>query len=181
MYVALISFFAGIIVWTALEYAVHGWLAHVMTTFVSPIHDAHHRNPAAVFAIGTWPPAIAIWISCIVRFGVSPGTLILTGIMAGFLAYEVVHYRFHFIRPASRIESYLRVRHLYHHQRNPGVAFGVTTPLWDCIFATDANTPASDFAALRRCPPLSGPSNLGAVASRVVAAASRNRLARTSR
>jgi hypothetical protein len=50
-------FIAGLLGWTFLEYAIHGWTGHRLATFVTPLHNVHHRDPRAVFALGAWLPA----------------------------------------------------------------------------------------------------------------------------
>ncbi len=45
-------FVLGLMAWTLLEYAIHAWLSHTFKTFATPMHEAHHREPHAVFAIG---------------------------------------------------------------------------------------------------------------------------------
>jgi sterol desaturase/sphingolipid hydroxylase (fatty acid hydroxylase superfamily) len=159
MLMAIAMFCLGLAAWSLLEYAVHGWLGHVFPTFVAPIHDVHHRDPAAVFAIGVWVPLMLLWIVTLVSLGWHPGAVFISGIVVGFAFYEVIHYRIHFSRPLSKLESTLRARHLYHHLINPNSCFGVTSPLWDIIFGTD-DTAARNIEMFDRVEPLTGISNL---------------------
>ncbi len=82
-------FVAGLAGWTLLEYALHGGLAHLHTTFITPIHAVHHRDPHAVFAIGTWLPSAAVLALLLVLFGWAPGVVFYLGVLCGFAAYEV--------------------------------------------------------------------------------------------
>ncbi len=154
-------FACGLGAWTFLEYVIHGWMSHVFVTFVSPLHDAHHREPARVFATGAWIPALVLALAGLWRYGWAPGVIFYLGILCGFIVYELVHYRIHFARPATRFEARLRARHLAHHLRRPDALFGVTTPLWDRIFGSE---PAPDEmtrlgAVVRDVAPLVGASN----------------------
>ncbi|MGH7924157.1 MAG: sterol desaturase family protein [Candidatus Binatus sp.] len=157
-------FLAGLFAWTLVEYVIHGLLGHARRTFVTPLHNVHHRDPRAVFALGAWiPTAVALggawWM-----FGLAPGVIFYAGIVCGFAAYEYVHYRIHFAEPSCAIEERLRARHLAHHMSEPDAIFGVTTRLWDVLFDTE---PAPErmrelAAAGARVAPLGGRSNLGA-------------------
>lgn len=166
-------FIAGLLGWTFLEYAIHGWMGHRFATFVNPLHHVHHRDPRAVFALGAWLPALLPLLVGAAR-GARGWTIFYAGILAGFAAYEVLHYRMHFRAPACRAETWLRTRHLVHHYCAPALNFGVTTALWDCVFKTSASGANADALAARvaSVAPLEGHSNLaapGAVMRRLIA------------
>jgi sterol desaturase/sphingolipid hydroxylase (fatty acid hydroxylase superfamily) len=165
-------FGAGLLTWTFLEYAIHGWMSHRFATFASPLHQVHHRDPRAVFALGAWLPAllpILLGMVC----GAHSWTLFYGGILAGFAVYEIVHYRVHFRAPACRAEERMRTRHLIHHYCAPAKCFGVTTALWDHVFGT-AMGGADDAVMAARVAsilPLEGSSNVaapGAVMRRLI-------------
>jgi sterol desaturase/sphingolipid hydroxylase (fatty acid hydroxylase superfamily) len=162
MLAAVAIFAAGLFAWTFVEYAIHGWMAHVFRTFAAPLHDVHHRDPHAVFTIGAWIPAAAVWLLGLAVFGLVPAMLFYSGLLAGFAAYELIHYRIHFCAPANTIEENLRTRHLIHHYRAPDRCFGVSVPLWDRIFGTDLsdNVLARHADSVRAITPLEGRSNL---------------------
>jgi dihydroceramide fatty acyl 2-hydroxylase len=128
---------SGCATWTLLEYAIHGWLGHRFQTFVSPMHQVHHRDPHAVFTAGAWVPVGVVLLGGFAFFGPHPAILFLIGLSAGFTAYEVLHYRIHFRRARNRWETRLRLRHLAHHERAPQQIFGVTTEMWDLVFGTE--------------------------------------------
>jgi 4-hydroxysphinganine ceramide fatty acyl 2-hydroxylase len=166
-------FIAGLFGWTFLEYVIHGWMSHRFATFVTPLHNVHHRDPRAVFALGAWLPALLPILIGTAR-GARVWTIFYAGMLTGFAAYEVLHYRMHFRAPSCRAEAWLRTRHLIHHCA-PALNFGVTTALWDCVFKTRAS--GADAAALvarvASVAPLEGHSNLaapGAVMRRLIAA-----------
>jgi sterol desaturase/sphingolipid hydroxylase (fatty acid hydroxylase superfamily) len=165
MLVDALIFAAGMFAWTLLEYVIHGVLGHAHRTFVTRLHEVHHRDPRAVFALGAWVPVVVVigvawWI-----FGAAPGVIFLGGAAAGFGGYEFFHYRFHFSTPACALEGRLRERHLAHHFREPDAIFGVTTRLWDVVFGTEpeANRMRVLASAGKQIEPLSGRSNLGRV------------------
>jgi sterol desaturase/sphingolipid hydroxylase (fatty acid hydroxylase superfamily) len=156
-------FVAGLFAWTVLEYVIHGVLSHSHRTFVTRLHDVHHRSPANVFAIRAWPGTAIVVLTLLYFFGAAPGMIFLLGLLAGFATYEFLHYRIHFASPSCAIEAQLRARHLAHHFRSPDEIFGVTTPLWDIILGSQPDSARmrelSDAGA--RIPPLSGRSNFG--------------------
>lgn len=150
----------GILTWTFIEYLVHGWLSHTFQTFVSSLHRVHHNDPRAVFTIGAWLPLAILWLSLMLLFGFSPAIIYLTGIIAGFAAYEALHYRIHFRLARNPIERYLRTRHLLHHHSAPDHYLGVTSPFWDLLFGSESPLSADALALSARTPPLCGPTNL---------------------
>jgi sterol desaturase/sphingolipid hydroxylase (fatty acid hydroxylase superfamily) len=162
MGVCAVIFIAGLLSWTLLEYVIHGWMAHLHNTFVAPIHAVHHRDPYAVFAIKAWLPSLAVAVLLLGLFGTAPGVIFYFGLLCGFAAYEVVHYRIHFASRLTPVERRLRDRHLVHHLRRPTMCLGVVTAFWDKVFGTEPARQELDTlcASVRDVPPLTGPSNL---------------------
>jgi sterol desaturase/sphingolipid hydroxylase (fatty acid hydroxylase superfamily) len=173
--VCIVALFgAGLFSWTFLEYAIHGWMGHRCAGLVHSVHQGHHRDPSAVFAIGAWIPAIlplvlGTW------FGAAGWPFFYAGMLTGFASYELLHYRMHFSPPLCRTEARLRRRHMVHHYCAADRCFGVTTSFWDEIFGTGISAAeheifASRIASIR---PLRGRSNIrapGAVMRRFVGA-----------
>jgi 4-hydroxysphinganine ceramide fatty acyl 2-hydroxylase len=155
-------FVGGLIAWTFLEYLIHGWMSHAFRTFASPLHQVHHRDPSRVFTIHAWIPIAATWLAGLAVWGLAPAMVFYSGMVAGFVTYEFVHYRIHFVSPPNRLEAYLRERHLVHHYRAPDRCFGVTSPLWDSVFRSGIADPEMRAmrAAVAATPPLAGPSNV---------------------
>ena len=165
-------FVAGLFAWTLIEYVIHGVLGHAHRTFVTALHDVHHRDPHAVFALGAWVPTAVVLIGAIAWFGLAPGVVCYGGIVCGFAVYEYVHYRIHFVSPANAVEERLRARHLAHHTREPDAIFGVTSRIWDVVFGTEPEPERMrELAATGgRVAPLAGPSNLARmIRSRIAA------------
>ncbi len=156
---------AGLFTWTLLEYVIHGVLGHEYRTFVTPLHDVHHRDPHAVFALGSWIPATLVLFGGLAWFGLGAAVIFYGGILAGFAVYELVHYRIHFSSPSCEFEARLRARHLAHHLGEPDAIFGVTSRIWDVVFGTDPEPERMRelAAAGARVAPLAGSSNLGRI------------------
>jgi len=172
MLVDALIFAAGLFAWTLVEYVIHGVLGHTHRTFVTPLHDVHHSDPRAVFALGAWIPTAVVLAGALAWFGLAPGVIFYGGIVGGFAAYEYLHYRIHFASPSCAVEARLRARHLAHHTREPDAIFGVTTRIWDVVFGTE---PAPErmrelAVAGARVAPLAGSSNLGRVVRSHIAA-----------
>ncbi len=163
MLLDVIIFVGGVFAWTIVEYVIHGVLGHAHRTFVTGLHEVHHREPRAVFALGAWIPTVVVLIGAWAMFGLAAGVIFYGGIVAGFAAYEYVHYRIHFAEPSCAVEERLRARHLAHHTREPDAIFGVTTRLWDVVFGTEPKPARMRelAAAGARVPVLTGSSNLG--------------------
>ncbi len=159
---------AGLFSWTIIEYVVHGVLAHSHRTFVTKIHGIHHGDPHRVFTIRAWPWVAIVYFGSLALVGISASTIYLSGIIAGFLAYEFLHYRFHFVKPGSDLEAWLRARHLAHHAGAPNAYFGVTTPLWDLIFGSEPERTrrAELEARASQMAPLTGRTNIERITSR---------------
>jgi len=154
-------FVLGLFAWTFLEYVIHGVLSHIFTTFATPLHNEHHRDPHAVFTVGAWLPTALISILVFGIFGLTPATTIWLGVVAGFLSYEFLHYRMHFVRPICALEDRMRTRHLAHHFREPTAIFGVTNSIWDRALGSEPDDArlAAMRASVAHTQPLLGPSN----------------------
>lgn len=161
----LLLFGAGLFVWTFLKYAIHGWMSHRFVTFATPLHQVHHHDPAAVFAVRAWLPAAAVLAALLIGFGMTPAIVFICGLTGGFVMYEAVHYRLHFTSPASRYEERLRTRHLAHHLAMKDRCLGVTSPLWDRVFGTEPllHEMAALASRLGAVEPIAGRSNLGRI------------------
>ena len=154
-------FAIGIGAWTLLEYVIHGVLSHLFRTPVSALHQVHHADPHAVFTSRAWIPVTLVILAVIGFFGFRPGTIALLGLVAGFIGYEILHYRIHFARPQNRFERYLRTRHLAHHAIAPDALLGVTNSLWDHVLGTEpAHSRLQEMErAVEKIPALTGSTN----------------------
>lgn len=138
-------FLLGIVFWTLLEYVLHRFVFHRFRGILGSFHHEHHRAPRNLqylfvrlpFSIGSSMLLIAvIW-------GLT-GNIVQTlqgmsGIWAGYLYYESVHYRVHFSPADGGWIGRQRRAHFRHHFHNSRKWFGVTTPLWDYVFRTTSS------------------------------------------
>jgi 4-hydroxysphinganine ceramide fatty acyl 2-hydroxylase len=140
----------GVLIWTLLEYGLHRFVFHVrvplrnpqLREFVNSSHLLHHASPRDRNKVLV-QPTFGLVVSAILFIAtyISTGSLfsttaIMTGIWAGFLYYEAVHYRVHFSLSGSGFIARQRRMHFYHHFTNNKRCFGVTSPLWDYVFGT---------------------------------------------
>jgi sterol desaturase/sphingolipid hydroxylase (fatty acid hydroxylase superfamily) len=140
----------GFLAWTLLEYALHRFAFHNpiplrnrrLREMVNASHPEHHaspRDPEKVLVrpvYGLLISGILYGFLYLLSGGLFPAASLMTGLWAGFLYYEAVHYRVHFsLSPSGLIARQRRV-HFYHHFTNNKRCFGVTSPLWDYVFGT---------------------------------------------
>jgi hypothetical protein len=138
----------GILVWTLIEYLLHRFLLHsrpqapALLAIVEKLHLGHHRNPQdegkiTVPVLGSLPIAGGLLGLFRLMTGSWPvAALLMTGSIAGYLYYEMMHF---WIHCGARHGSWLsnrRANHLSHHFRDQMRWFGVTTQVWDLILGT---------------------------------------------
>ncbi|MCB9677987.1 MAG: sterol desaturase family protein [Alphaproteobacteria bacterium] len=138
---SLVAFLAGAFLWTFLEYVIHRFLGHERTQNPFGVeHVAHHSRgdyfapaakkigAAAVFAAVLLPPGVLL--------GGTLGVAFVVGLLASWMAYEVLHRLEHVHSGFGAYGRWARRHHFYHHFHDPRVNHGVTTPLWDIVFGT---------------------------------------------
>lgn len=129
---ALLWIGIGLLIWTLVEYWIYRLLFHGRTLF-EPMHQEHHRLPKAMIGVASWgtfSAFAAIWLVC--------GSAFTAGLMAGYLAYCAIHVRMHHHARDARLSRYIALMHAHHvgHHRGGHGNFGVSSPLWDFVFAT---------------------------------------------
>jgi sterol desaturase/sphingolipid hydroxylase (fatty acid hydroxylase superfamily) len=142
-------FVIGLFSWTLIEYFLHRFIFHGIKTepwksLTAVFHLSHHEAVAAhgpdlviTRPAGSLPFAILFYfLFALLSLSFSAAALIETGVFAGYLFYECVHYSVHHFQPKSRLGQLLRNYHLQHHLVCPDRRFGVTSPLWDRVFGT---------------------------------------------
>lgn len=132
---------AGLIAWTALEYALHRWLLHSVPPF-NRLHALHHAHPAALIGTPTWlsaPLFLALWAALALEASAFVAGGLATGLMIGYLAYAAVHDAVHHrrARPGSWLHR-AKLRHARHHRAEASSEFGVSSGLWDAILRTNS-------------------------------------------
>lgn len=132
-----VLFGIGLLAWTIVEYLLHRLAFHGFAP-----HSEHHANPTdPVYIVAPLPLSLT---SSAVLFGAfwlaaqwwAASAMIMAGVWAGYLAYEMVHLRIHSPAPGGALLRALRKHHYYHHFASDQVCYGVTTPLWDWVFGT---------------------------------------------
>jgi sterol desaturase/sphingolipid hydroxylase (fatty acid hydroxylase superfamily) len=144
-------FAAGVLVFTFFEYALHRLVFHGLiraaerdskwrfAAFMA--HGYHHEFPndksrLVMPPMISWPLgamfAIVYWLA----LGSTQFFPMLAGTMAGYIAYDWVHYYTHHFRPTWRLGKWYRAYHLRHHFQDHDKFFGISTPLWDLFFRT---------------------------------------------
>ena len=134
----------GLAAWTLVEYLLHRFVLHRMPPFKS-LHATHHRRPlaligsptlltAASFGILVFAPSLAVlglWRACALTLGM----------VAGYLAYTILHHAVHHWRWSTPWLLHRRHWHALHHGSPAQLTcFGVTSNFWDHVFSTQAMT-----------------------------------------
>jgi dihydroceramide fatty acyl 2-hydroxylase len=145
----------GLIVWTFTEYAMHRFVFHlaprsaVHRRLQFIVHGVHHEDPDDPTRLLMPPAPAAITAAALyVVFRMVLGSEwidpFFAAFLMGYLAYDYTHFVIHRRSPRTRLGRYLRRRHMRHHFVTPDARWGVTSPLWDWIFRTTGEPPASE-------------------------------------
>lgn len=142
--VALLAAFGlGAVGWTLAEYLLHRFVFHgaCATRLGAKEHRKHHAQ--VDYFAPWWQKALAAVAATAVMLPVSVvagsvvwGVAFTAGFIGMYLLYEVLHRRAHTHGPHGAYGRWRRRNHLTHHFVDPRRAQGVTTPLWDHVFAT---------------------------------------------
>jgi len=139
-------FLGGFLVFTFVEYLMHRYLyhmepdTHMKDKLQYSVHGVHHDYPKDKDRLAM-PPFIsglyAVILYFLFDFIMGDSALFfLPGFLLGYALYLGVHYTVHAYQPPKNFLKILWVNHAIHHYKDPDVAFGVSTPLWDYIFGT---------------------------------------------
>jgi dihydroceramide fatty acyl 2-hydroxylase len=144
---AALAWGGGFFGWTLMEYVLHRFLFHWKPKgpfgrqfhFVS--HGIHHLDPwdatRLVFPpLGTLVVILPIFGLLWLAFPLGVALGIVSGLLAGYLLYDMTHYHVHHRKPRTRWGKFLKAWHLEHHHRHPNAMWGVSSPLWDLVFRT---------------------------------------------
>jgi sterol desaturase/sphingolipid hydroxylase (fatty acid hydroxylase superfamily) len=140
------TFFAGILVFTWVEYQVHRHVFHMKTytdlrtKLQYTLHGVHHEFPKDKDRLAM-PPLLSVTIATILLllFKLVLGDFVfsfLPGFLVGYAGYLSVHYMVHAFPPPKNIFKALWVNHGVHHYKDGEIIFGVSSPLWDYIYGT---------------------------------------------
>jgi len=147
-----VGFLLGWLIWTFVEYSIHRFIFHYHPNterakeFFFVAHGVHHAQPLCKTRL-VMPPAVSIplallflgifYLLFVVTFRIPhllPPTF--SGFIAGYLIYDLMHYRIHHARKNTGLFARFRKHHLRHHGRCVARRFGISSPLWDYIFGT---------------------------------------------
>ncbi len=129
---------AGAAGWTLVEYLLHRFVLHGLPPFKA-WHHLHHQRPRALIfgptllssaLIGGLVFGPAWWL-----LGAAHAQALTLGLVLGYLAYGVVHHSAHHGGGGAWMRARRRWHALHHHAPQPG-GYGVSTGLWDHVFAT---------------------------------------------
>jgi dihydroceramide fatty acyl 2-hydroxylase len=147
-----IGFLIGLFLWTFTEYTLHRFVFHFrprtpgQARVIYLFHGIHHHQPRCKTRL-VMPPVVSIplalffygifWLILDVVLA-EPQWIAPTfaGFIAGYLAYDMLHYATHHLPMRRGVFKFLKRYHLQHHYKTPDRRFGVSSPLWDVLFGT---------------------------------------------
>jgi sterol desaturase/sphingolipid hydroxylase (fatty acid hydroxylase superfamily) len=149
MFVALPA--TGYLFWTLLEYLLHSEIFHraglpgVLRT-VAEGHLSHHDEPpnpgliVARLSFSVPVAAVLFGVFSLALWSARLAALLASGVIVGYLSYEIVHFAIHRSPRMRRLVKPLASHHLHHHYADASRCFGVSVPLWDWVFRTGRRT-----------------------------------------
>ena len=134
---------AGLLGWTAIEYALHRFVLHGLPPF-RRWHAEHHDRPTALICAPTILSAalitLLVFLPALLIGGRWHACALTLGVLAGYLAYAVTHHATHHATHHRRTDNaWLRRRkrwHALHHNTGQPGCYGVTSPFWDHVFGS---------------------------------------------
>jgi sterol desaturase/sphingolipid hydroxylase (fatty acid hydroxylase superfamily) len=146
------GFILGVVVWTFAEYTLHRHLFHHKAS--SPMgqrvfflfHGVHHAQPQCKTRL-VMPPVVSIPMAILfyALFSLVWGRLLgvpqwiyptFAGFIAGYLAYDMIHYATHHLPMRQGSLKFLKRHHMQHHYKTPDARYGVSSAFWDRVFRT---------------------------------------------
>lgn len=158
MRLSVSGFVIGGFAWSLSEYLIHRFVGHRpkrphpsgLLSQLTPAgwasefnreHLAHHATTSyfgptsrKLLAASVALPSFIATLTPI--FGMRRAASVTLGFGVAYAAYEVVHRRVHTHPPRGPYGRWVRRHHLLHHHKTPRQNHGVTSPLWDYLFAT---------------------------------------------
>jgi sterol desaturase/sphingolipid hydroxylase (fatty acid hydroxylase superfamily) len=138
---------AGYAFWTLTEYWLHRVVFHfepqggVGRRIHWMIHGVHHDHPNDPLRL-VMPPSASVPIALLflgvfwLVLGYDPALAFGGGFLAGYLAYDMLHFHMHHHVPRTALGRRLREAHMRHHFQDDERGFGVSAPYWDRVFGT---------------------------------------------
>lgn len=151
---------AGTLGWTLMEYLLHRFLFHsrsqALKELRTDLHLCHHADPRDtrhLFVRARYSlPISALFFTGLLFSTGSPGWTVsaMCGLWAGFLYYELVHFRVHLGKSSGPFLQAQRRQHFSHHFVDSHSGYGVTSPLWDHLFGSAIRRPSRAESPARR-------------------------------
>ena len=133
----------GAVGWSLAEYLLHRFVFHgaSATRLGAGEHRRHHAQ--VDYFAPWWQKALAASLATAVLLplasvigGAVSGLAFTAGFIGMYLVYEILHRRAHTHPPRGTYGRWRRRNHFAHHFADPKRAMGVTSPVWDFVFAT---------------------------------------------
>jgi dihydroceramide fatty acyl 2-hydroxylase len=149
---AFLGLAVGYVVWTLTEYWLHRLVFHfepeegLGARLHWIIHGVHHDHPNDPMRL-VMPPSVSVPLSAaflgifVLAVGTDWGMAIFSGFLAGYLAYDMLHYHTHHHVPRTQLGRKLRELHMRHHFQDHHAGYGVSAPYWDHVFGTAPRPP----------------------------------------
>ena len=137
----------GYVLWTLAEYWIHRVIFHfepedgLGARLHRMVHGVHHDHPNDPLRL-VMPPAASVPLALIfyaafwLVLGADRAFAFGAGFLAGYLAYDMIHYALHHHTPRTRMGKWLRELHMRHHFQDDERGFGISAPYWDRVFGT---------------------------------------------
>ena len=152
-FLGVLSFVAGIAVWTWLEYFAHryilhgrypdgpGLYQHFLHKYFDHLHWEHHKRPWDGNHInGTIKDTLPFVLPMALLSLLAPVwslSAAVAGLVQAYVIEEWVHHSVHFYHFKNRYFRYIRRHHLYHHSpKGMEIAYGLTNGFWDVVYET---------------------------------------------
>ena len=144
---------AGLLAWSALEYALHRFVLHGLQPF-KRWHLEHHRRPAALICAPTVLSAsligLLVWLPAMAFLGEWLGSALTLGVLIGYLGYAITHHALHHWKLDLAWLQRLKYWHARHHHLLQPCCFGVTSGFWDRVFRTGGHKAPLVHVPIRR-------------------------------
>jgi dihydroceramide fatty acyl 2-hydroxylase len=144
----LLGALGGYLLWTFSEYWIHRAIFHfepearIGARLHWMVHGVHHDHPNDRLRL-VMPPAVSVPLAAlflaafVAILGTPLAWAVGAGFLAGYLAYDMLHYALHHHRqPRTALERRLRELHMRHHFEDETNGYGISAPWWDIVFGT---------------------------------------------
>lgn len=146
--VLVFSLSTGMLIWSLIEYLTHRFIFHwkakspIEKIIIFVVHEVHHHYPKDVSRSIT-PLIITLPLVCFFYFLFkwvfgNYSSAIFSGFLMGYFFYTIIHDSTHHLPMKFSCGHYIKRHHMHHHYFDNTKNFGVTSPLWDYIFKTNA-------------------------------------------